>query len=116
MTDKTLEEQGFIKHDGGPMPECYGGGEIIDLAYKPIGSDQFIITSTIAASIGSGLAWVKAEREIHHRRHISTETQLAMAVEAMHLKLSAQESLAMTMDQEQLLETLTLIKQRNPEL
>lgn len=30
---KTLEEQGFIKHDGGCMPECYAPDDLVDVAF-----------------------------------------------------------------------------------
>lgn len=28
---RTLEERGFIKHDGGPMPDCYVQDDLIDI-------------------------------------------------------------------------------------
>ena len=72
---RTLEEQGFIKHDGGPMPNCYAPDDEVD----------FIRTEgppvTWNASDMDNDYW--SPRITHHRRHISERQQLDMAIEAL---------------------------------
>ena len=69
---RTLEEQGFVKHDGGPMPNCYAPDDEVD----------FIRTEgppvTWNASDMDNDYW--SPRITHHRRHISEREQIDMAI------------------------------------
>lgn len=78
---RTLEEQGFIKHDGSGMPDCYDQTRYADII---ISRDHYIL----AAVLPSPERWKMVQ---YHRRHISEREQLDMAIEALEI---AEERLA----------------------
>ena len=66
---RTLEEQGFVKHDGGEKPDCYAKGEFVDAILTDGGE---IIGHTL---------WPDTWHDVtHHRRHISEREQIDMAI------------------------------------
>lgn len=71
---RTLEEQGFVKHDGSGMPDCYAKGDMVDLPFE--GGEGFYLVQTKAAAA----PWKNISL---HRRHISERRQLDMAIEAL---------------------------------
>ena len=109
MTDKTLEEQGFIKHDGGPMPEYYGFRDIINIyAHDRIDEN----------SIAGMCAWERVEyHKLLRRAGPSNDELFNKAVETITAMFEYMDQLSeQGMRDSSWSETLTLIKQRNPEL
>ncbi|MEO9521695.1 MAG: hypothetical protein ABJC88_16960 [Parasphingorhabdus sp.] len=67
-----LEAQGFIKHDGGGVPDGYELSNMVDAIYND-GNEVVVIFSFLDAIN----AWDKIT---HHRRHISDKEQIDMAL------------------------------------
>lgn len=103
MTDqkRTLEDQGFVKHDGSGIPDCYKPDDLVDYVYT--GSDGS--TEALTRRAGSLAKWSKRQfsgnywtgefykdgvvkkthgRLTHHRHHISEREQLDIAIDELH--------------------------------
>lgn len=115
-TKADLTAQGFIEHDGGPMPDCYAPDDKIDIYLGKSKNGPFVRT-------GDNGVW---DIITHHRRHISEREQLDIAIEALgDARTNLLEALASLVSSHAIAakfpsvmaidETLKLLRERNPD-
>lgn len=82
MNDEQLKRQGFVKHDGRGVPNCYKPSDLVDVVTNSL--EKPLLYARKAGSFG--LSWSErciTTRITHHRPHISPEAQIEMAIEAL---------------------------------